>query len=104
MKPYRFIEDQTFQHVLAKPNDFLFEELMEVKYCDNLSNQQHVEETYYDNLSKEEPAEAIHYGKPFQSSMKDLVIDNLTERKSDNDLFELKIVHLGDNDVNKEID
>ncbi len=89
---------------MAKPNDFLFEELMEVKYCDNLSNQQHVEETYYDNLSKEEPAEAIHYGKPFQSSMKDLVIDNLTERKSDNDLFELKIVHLGDNDVNKEID
>jgi hypothetical protein len=24
LKPYRFIEDQTFQHVLAKPNDFLF--------------------------------------------------------------------------------
>jgi hypothetical protein len=34
LKPYRFIEDQTFQ-----PNDFLLKELVEVKNFDNLSNQ-----------------------------------------------------------------
>jgi hypothetical protein len=38
LKPYRFIEDQTLQPILAKPNDFLSEEPMDVKYFDNLCN------------------------------------------------------------------
>ncbi len=54
LKPDRFIEDQTLQPILAKPNDFLSKEPVEVKYFDNMPNQQQVEETYYDNLSKEE--------------------------------------------------
>jgi hypothetical protein len=38
LKSYKFIEDQTFQPILVKPNDFLLEEPLEVKYYDNLSN------------------------------------------------------------------
>jgi hypothetical protein len=38
LKPYRFIEDQTLQPILAKPNDFLLEEPMDVKCFDNLCN------------------------------------------------------------------
>jgi len=65
LKPHRFIEDQTLQLVLAKPNDFLSKEPIEVKYFDNLPNQQQVEETYYDNLSNEEPIKTIHFSKMF---------------------------------------
>jgi len=83
LKPYRFIEDQTFQLVLTKPIDFLSKELEEVKYFDNMSNQQQVEETYFDNLSKEEPVETIHFGilfvkEPIQTNIQGLAIDNLT--------------------------
>jgi hypothetical protein len=31
LKPYRFIEDQTFQPILAKPSDFLIKDFVEVK-------------------------------------------------------------------------
>ncbi len=86
---------------------------MEVKYFENLFNQQQVEETCYDNLSKEESieaihsnnlskeelVEAIHFSKPFQSNIRDLATNNLTEKKSDSDLFELELVQLGDNDL-----
>ncbi len=37
LKPYRFMEFQTFQLVLAKPSDFLPKEPMEVTHSDNLS-------------------------------------------------------------------
>ncbi len=39
LKLYRFIKDQTFQFILAKPNDFLVKDLVEAKNFDNLSNQ-----------------------------------------------------------------
>jgi hypothetical protein len=39
LKPYRFIEDQTFQPIINKPSDFFSEELLEVKCFDNLFNQ-----------------------------------------------------------------
>jgi hypothetical protein len=29
LKPYRFMEDHTFQHVLVKPNDLLLKESIE---------------------------------------------------------------------------
>ncbi len=38
LKPYKFIEDQILQLVLVKPNNFLSEEPIEVKYSNNLSN------------------------------------------------------------------
>jgi hypothetical protein len=70
---------------LAKPNDFLLKDPMEVKYFNNLFNKQHVEETYYDNMSKEELIETINYGnlffkEPIQSSIKGLIVDNLIKR------------------------
>ncbi len=49
LKPYRFMEDQTFQPILAKLNDFLSEEPMEVTHSDNLSTKQQVYETHFDN-------------------------------------------------------
>jgi BarA-like signal transduction histidine kinase len=43
------MEDQTFQPILAKLNDFLSEEPMEVTHSDNLSTKQQVYETHFDN-------------------------------------------------------
>jgi len=40
LKPYRLIKDQTLQPILVKLSDFLSKEPVEVKYFDNLSNQQ----------------------------------------------------------------
>jgi hypothetical protein len=40
LKPYRFIKHQTLQLVLVKPYDFLSEKPIEVKYFDNMPNQQ----------------------------------------------------------------
>ncbi len=40
LKPYRFMEFQTLQPVLAKPSDFLTKEPMEVTHSDNLSTKQ----------------------------------------------------------------
>ncbi len=38
LKPYKFIRDQTIKPILVKPNDFLLEEPLEVKYFDNMFN------------------------------------------------------------------
>jgi hypothetical protein len=37
LKPYRFVEDQTFQHVLVKPSDFLPKELVEATHSTTCS-------------------------------------------------------------------
>ncbi len=65
LKPYKFMEDQTFQLVLTKPSEFLLEELVELTHFDNLSTKQHVEETHFDNRSNEELVETTHYGNLF---------------------------------------
>jgi hypothetical protein len=36
LKPYRFVEDHTFQPILVKPSDFLSNEPMEANHFDNL--------------------------------------------------------------------
>ncbi len=36
LKPYRFVEFQTFQPILAKPNDFLPEDPLEVTHSNNM--------------------------------------------------------------------
>jgi hypothetical protein len=38
LKPYWFTKDQTLRLILAKPSDFLSNELVEVKYFDNMFN------------------------------------------------------------------
>jgi len=40
LKPYRFMEDQTLQPILTKPNDFLPKELVEITHFDNMSTKQ----------------------------------------------------------------
>jgi hypothetical protein len=40
LKPYKSIKDQTLEPILVKLDDFLLEELVQVKYFDNMSNQQ----------------------------------------------------------------
>ncbi len=39
LKPYRFVEDQTFQPVLTKPNDFLLKERQIILVTSSLRNQ-----------------------------------------------------------------
>jgi hypothetical protein len=65
LKPYRFMEDQTFQPILVKPNDFLPKELVEMTHFDNMSTKQQVEETHFDNLSNGKPFEITHHGNLF---------------------------------------
>jgi hypothetical protein len=36
LKPYRFVEDHTFQPILVKPSEFLSKEPMEATHFDNL--------------------------------------------------------------------
>ncbi len=79
--------------------DNLFNQHVEETYYDNLSKEELVEAIHYDNLSKEELVEVIHHAKPFQSSIRDLATNNLIERKSNSDLFELELVQLGDNNL-----
>ncbi len=65
LKSYKFMDDQTLQPILAKPNDFLPKELVEVSHLDNLSTKQQVEENHFDNLSNEEPVEITHFDNMF---------------------------------------
>ncbi len=103
LKPYRFIEDQTLQPILAKPTNFLLKEPMEVKYSNNLCNQQQVEETYSDTLLNEDPVETIHFSNLFVNelvqSIKGLTIDNLTKRRTNSDLSKLELVQIGDTNL-----
>jgi hypothetical protein len=59
-----------------------------VKYFDNLSNQQQIEETYFDNLSKEEPVETIHIYNLFVNVIiqtnTNLTTNHLIESKPNN--------------------
>ncbi len=101
LKLYRFIDNQTFQLVLAKPSDFLSKEPMEVKYSNNMSNQQQVEETYFDNLSNKEPIETNHSNNLFVKELvhfniRSLIADNLTKRRTGSNLSKLKLVQIGD--------
>jgi hypothetical protein len=43
LKPYRFVEDQTLQLILAKLSDFLLEELVETNDSNNLFVEELVE-------------------------------------------------------------
>ncbi len=49
-KPYRFMEDKTFQPILAKLNDFLSKEPKKEMHYNNLSTKQQIDETHFDNL------------------------------------------------------
>jgi hypothetical protein len=77
---------------------------MEVTHFDNLSTKQQVDKTHFDNLSNEEPIEIIHpsnlfIGKLIYSNIIGLIIDNLIERRTGNDLSELELVQMGDNNL-----
>jgi len=65
LKPYKFMDDQTLQPILAKPNDFLPKELVEIIHFDNMSTKQQVEETHFDNLSNGKPFEITHHSNLF---------------------------------------
>jgi hypothetical protein len=66
----------------------LIKSIVEVKYFDNLSNQQQIEETYFDNLSKEEPVETIHICNLFVNvtiqTNTNLTTNHLIESKPNN--------------------
>jgi hypothetical protein len=62
MKPYRYVEDQTFQHVLVKPSDFLPKKLIETNQIGYLFTEELVETNHYGNLFNEELVETNHYG------------------------------------------
>ncbi len=77
---------------------------MEVTHSDNLSTKQQVEETHFDNLSNEELVEINHSGNLFvkelvQSNIKGLTVNNMTERKMEDDLFEPILVQIGTRDM-----
>jgi hypothetical protein len=70
LKPYKFVEDDTLQLVLVKPNDFLLEEPIGIIYSSN--------------IFIEELVETDHYGNLFTKNLvkfytKGLIADNLNE-------------------------
>jgi hypothetical protein len=83
LKPYRFVEDHTFQPILVKPSDFLLEESMEATHFDNLFNEELVATNHFGNLFVEESV---------QLNTKGLTTNNLIERKIDNNLSNLELV------------
>ncbi len=65
LKPYIFVEDHTFRHVLAKPNDCLLTKLVETTHSNNLFIKQPFETTHFGNLFIKESVETNHYGNLF---------------------------------------
>lgn len=85
------MEDQTFQPILTKPNDFLPKEAVELTHFDNLSTKQQVEVTCFDNLSNEKSVEINHFGNLFveeliQSNIRGLATHNPIKRRTNDDL------------------
>jgi hypothetical protein len=50
LKPYRFMENDTFQLVLVKLNDFLSKEPVGITYSSNLFIEEQAEIDHYGNL------------------------------------------------------
>jgi hypothetical protein len=92
LKPYRFVEDHTFQPILVKPNVFLSEESVEATHFDNLLYEELVVTNHFNNLFIEELV---------QLNIKGLTTNNLIERKIDNNLSNLELVEMNINDLLK---
>jgi hypothetical protein len=97
LKPYRFVEDQTLQHVLAKCSDFLLEELVETTHSGNMFIEELIETTHSSNQFIEEPVETNHYGNLFTKEIvklhiKGLITDMLIEKKPKYNLSNQKLV------------
>ncbi len=54
LKPYRFMEDHTFQHVLTNLSDFISKELVETIYFGNMFIEELIEINHYGNLFAED--------------------------------------------------
>jgi hypothetical protein len=92
LKPYRFAEDHTFQPILTKPNEFLLGELVDAAHFDNLFNEKLVGTNHFSNLFVE---------KLVQFNTKGLIVDNLIERKINNNFSNLKLVEMDISDLLK---
>jgi hypothetical protein len=85
LKPYRFVEDHTFQLILIKPSDILLEELVETNHSNNIFIEEPIEVTCFDNLFNEKLVETNHSSDLFieeliQLNIKGLTVNNPIER------------------------
>jgi len=92
LKPYTFAEDHTFQPILTKPSEFLLEELVEAAHFDNLFNEELVGTNHSSNMFVE---------KLVQLNTKGLIVNNLIERKINNNFSNLKLVETDISDLLK---
>jgi hypothetical protein len=79
LKPYKFVEDQTIQHVLTKPNDLLPKKIVETNHFGNL---------FIEELVK------LH--------VRGLTTYNLIEKRTNYNLSNQKLVEEGTDDLLKE--
>jgi hypothetical protein len=77
LKPYRFVEDQTFQPILARPSDFLPEKMVKTNHFGNMFTKELVETNHSSNVFIEELVK-LH--------TKDLTLNNLLEKKTNYNL------------------
>jgi hypothetical protein len=56
LKPYKFVEDHIFQHVMVKPNDSLPKELVETNYYGDLFIKKPIE-SHTKNMGVNKPVE-----------------------------------------------
>ncbi len=106
LKPYRFTKDHILQLILAKLSDFLLKKPVEATHSDNMFTKQPVEITHYNNLFNEKPIGTNLFGNQFieelvQLNTISLTVENLIERRIDNDLFNLGLSETGINELLK---
>jgi len=70
LKPYKFIKDQTLQPIVAKPNDLLPKESIEICQSNNLFIEKPVETNHSGNLFTKEPAKSHNEGITINKKVK----------------------------------
>jgi hypothetical protein len=94
LKIYRFVEDHTFQHVLAKHSDLISEGPVETIYFGNMFIEELTEINPYDNLFVEGLVKFHTRG---------LITINLIEKKTNCSLSNQELVEKYTNDLLKNV-
>jgi hypothetical protein len=85
VKSYRFVEDHTLQHVLAKPSDLFLEEPIERNHFGNLFTKELVETNHCNDMFTKEPFEMVQFSnlsikEPIELYTRDMIANNLVEK------------------------
>ncbi len=92
LKPYRFVENHTFQLVIVKLSNFSSKELVETNHFGNMFNEELVETNHFGNMFIKEPVK-LH--------TKGLITNNLIEKIINYSLSNQEFIEENINDLLK---